>query len=981
MLGQQQQQQPQQQPQQQQLQLQTQGSPKTSRFKRVNIQSHSLSSPSSSLTNTATESKTDMSIKSDVSPFPVSSLSNMNEASSFSLSSNNTLDEFGSNSLIPSNVLSSPFKVDSTPLKNKVAATPLFLSPFQNTSHTLTNQPLHPVFALSSSSSKSLSNNYDNHLSQPLFNTDSESLATSSNALSMPPPPSPFQSSSSSSITTARLSHSSEKDGDMSMFDGDSISSLEITNHSPNLIHENNFNDNENNNNGNNSKHSSHRITNNKFSVYGNSPSYCNSKKSLHKRSGTAFSEPDPVSYLPHSPNRHEHYLPRRQQHLKHQQIQQDQREKENIYSKHSYSTLSSPISTLPTPNATSISSISSSTQKKAMDYDSNNISSISTIPKASSETTFGPSEFLTPQSKLVKPVASAFHSTGFLSKKNRPRASSAQPTPETPSKKLPLAFVFGANNASISHSSAVNSGADVVKIVDGNGHGVDGNHESNNNTQHTNEQKETLPMSFSTFTIPTSTSFTSSSPFVSKHSNAFLSLHNTSAIKPSSLPVREDNIPPPTPTRHPANSSLLSSGFMFSASHPSSERHHQYQNDAPTLFSSSSNSSSSSSVTTLPVNPKKYRSPLHESPLKNSKKPHLIGDNLDGDIMKIGPSEDFHLRPLSSRKSFDIENQYHSCPINQHTHDAETARMGRANYERKNSFDFENNVINQSELVEFDSCSSLSSPIKKNTLPLVPPTPSYHGSLQIFNESEPRSPWPSSCHSNHSNSSISDHENSFIPSPSCKPPPLSISQHRTLHRVRSTSSPTFSSPIASSSFPSLNFEAATPPSSKSFIPHPQMDSPSPFTGLLFTAQSHPLPPPPPPLPLPRRDDPSSDNHDPFCIPSYSSSSMDHNSINTMSSSSHNDVEDSMDCDLNNHDQPSDDAASSLIHDPPNSNRNRDKHTSAALLKYPSLDQIDPITLYPRFLTAQYFRDLRLHPGQHQKEGIYIWKVSNEIIY
>jgi hypothetical protein len=48
------------------------------------------------------------------------------------------------------------------------------------------------------------------------------------------------------------------------------------------------------------------------------------------------------------------------------------------------------------------------------------------------------PVTFYTPQTKLVKPVASAFHSTGFLSKKNRPRSTSAQQIPHTPTKKPP---------------------------------------------------------------------------------------------------------------------------------------------------------------------------------------------------------------------------------------------------------------------------------------------------------------------------------------------------------------------------------------------------------------------------------------------------------------------------------------------------------------------------------------------------------------
>ncbi|KAJ3039711.1 hypothetical protein HDV00_011943 [Rhizophlyctis rosea] len=43
---------------------------------------------------------------------------------------------------------------------------------------------------------------------------------------------------------------------------------------------------------------------------------------------------------------------------------------------------------------------------------------------------------FFTPQNKLVKPDRSAFHSTGFLSKKNRPRQPQHQTMPETPLKK-----------------------------------------------------------------------------------------------------------------------------------------------------------------------------------------------------------------------------------------------------------------------------------------------------------------------------------------------------------------------------------------------------------------------------------------------------------------------------------------------------------------------------------------------------------------
>ena len=45
------------------------------------------------------------------------------------------------------------------------------------------------------------------------------------------------------------------------------------------------------------------------------------------------------------------------------------------------------------------------------------------------------PTTFLTPQARLVKPVAAGFLSTGIISKKNRPRDS--KPTPETPAKRL----------------------------------------------------------------------------------------------------------------------------------------------------------------------------------------------------------------------------------------------------------------------------------------------------------------------------------------------------------------------------------------------------------------------------------------------------------------------------------------------------------------------------------------------------------------
>lgn len=45
---------------------------------------------------------------------------------------------------------------------------------------------------------------------------------------------------------------------------------------------------------------------------------------------------------------------------------------------------------------------------------------------------------FYTPQTKLAKPLPSAFHSTGLISKKHRPRHQhSTKPTPETPAKKL----------------------------------------------------------------------------------------------------------------------------------------------------------------------------------------------------------------------------------------------------------------------------------------------------------------------------------------------------------------------------------------------------------------------------------------------------------------------------------------------------------------------------------------------------------------
>ncbi|KAJ3278502.1 hypothetical protein HK104_002286 [Borealophlyctis nickersoniae] len=52
-------------------------------------------------------------------------------------------------------------------------------------------------------------------------------------------------------------------------------------------------------------------------------------------------------------------------------------------------------------------------------------------------------SSYFTPQPKLVKPDRSAFHSTGFLSKKNRPRPVSTQPMPETPLKKGVQSFSF----------------------------------------------------------------------------------------------------------------------------------------------------------------------------------------------------------------------------------------------------------------------------------------------------------------------------------------------------------------------------------------------------------------------------------------------------------------------------------------------------------------------------------------------------------
>ncbi|KAJ3310758.1 hypothetical protein HDU76_003299, partial [Blyttiomyces sp. JEL0837] len=53
-----------------------------------------------------------------------------------------------------------------------------------------------------------------------------------------------------------------------------------------------------------------------------------------------------------------------------------------------------------------------------------------------------GPAFFSTPQAKLVRPVAAAFNSTGILSKKSRPRTISATPTPETPTKKVPLNYL-----------------------------------------------------------------------------------------------------------------------------------------------------------------------------------------------------------------------------------------------------------------------------------------------------------------------------------------------------------------------------------------------------------------------------------------------------------------------------------------------------------------------------------------------------------
>ncbi|KAJ3087686.1 hypothetical protein HK102_010498 [Quaeritorhiza haematococci] len=63
----------------------------------------------------------------------------------------------------------------------------------------------------------------------------------------------------------------------------------------------------------------------------------------------------------------------------------------------------------------------------------------------SSAQNQMSASTFFTPQAKLVKPIASAFHSTGFLSKKNKPRPNTLQPTPDTPSKKLQqtLGLVF----------------------------------------------------------------------------------------------------------------------------------------------------------------------------------------------------------------------------------------------------------------------------------------------------------------------------------------------------------------------------------------------------------------------------------------------------------------------------------------------------------------------------------------------------------
>lgn len=65
-------------------------------------------------------------------------------------------------------------------------------------------------------------------------------------------------------------------------------------------------------------------------------------------------------------------------------------------------------------------------------------------------------SAFFTPQTKLVKPNPAAFHSTGLLSKKNRPRPTElAKPMPETPLKKGLPHFVPNGRRTDIFHVAA----------------------------------------------------------------------------------------------------------------------------------------------------------------------------------------------------------------------------------------------------------------------------------------------------------------------------------------------------------------------------------------------------------------------------------------------------------------------------------------------------------------------------------------------
>lgn len=73
----------------------------------------------------------------------------------------------------------------------------------------------------------------------------------------------------------------------------------------------------------------------------------------------------------------------------------------------------------------------------------------------SSSELTQKPT-FLTPQPKLVRPVASAFSSVGLVSKKSRPRTSSAQPMPETPSKKFGAAATLEMQPISVAITAAI---------------------------------------------------------------------------------------------------------------------------------------------------------------------------------------------------------------------------------------------------------------------------------------------------------------------------------------------------------------------------------------------------------------------------------------------------------------------------------------------------------------------------------------------